>query len=206
VITLIDLEAVEKLEELLGKTEDILTSFEKVKEESGQADVQALLDKVTKAQTAEEKDAVLKEVAEFLKKLLSYYPYPYYPYPYYPAPASTSSSSAEDTQNETVSSQEEKHEDNEELESLKKENSELKSKIEELERELVLKDRESKLRELSLEGWDNMRNVIAKMTDEEFDTFLKTLSQEKHSAVPETEVKKGNIFERMREEVKGGDK
>lgn len=207
---MIDLEELEKAEEKIKaineRLDEAFSSLNKLlngdeTENFAKEDIQKLLDSVKSAESKEEMKKVLKKVADFLQKLLEYYPYPYYPYPYYAQPkeAKSQEESAEEVHNED-------NDESSELEELRAENERLRAELEKINSQRLLEERLSQLKEVDDRDWSELSDLLLKMTDEEFNKFkLSVVPKENHSAVPESRGSKRDVFDELKKEIRGGD-
>ncbi len=204
------MEAIEKLEELLDtaipKIEGIvktLKSLEGEEELASKKSLEGLLEKIDAADTPEKKDAVLKEVRDFLAKLLAYYPYPY-------KKAKAETKEEEEIEKESQSTEDDSSTDElqKELEDLRKENESLKVQLEEIEAEKkrseILSKRVSELNEIEERDWLNtLSDTLIKMTDEEFEKFKAYLGKkESNATIPEGGRETSSSLRKLRLAIK----
>jgi len=208
----ITIEELEKLEEVLPKLSELVSSFEKVRnlEEFAIADeINEVLKEAEEAKTAEEVKAVLDKAVALLKEIQEKYPYPY-PYPY-PAPSTASEETKEENLEAEANEEvvEEENKEANEIEELKKEIEHWKVRAEELEKELLFEKRMKELAGIELEA-DKVKDIIIKMSDEEFEvykqTLLKSTTKEVNSVVPERQNGNKSILALLKETtISGGE-
>lgn len=203
------IEELEKIEEVLPKVSEFVEKISSLKEfEEFCADaaaIKALEEKAEKAKTEEELRAVLKEAIKLLKA---------YPYPYPKKSEEEEKEEQEEEQKEEdIQEKEEQTEQSSteaellsQIETLKKENEELKAQLAALHEQILFEKRVQELSKLNSEvDWTQKKDLVLKMSEEEFQDFKETVTVVKQQYIPEASSENKNIFQRAKIEILGGE-